>query len=236
MEKEKAKEVLKMDNNSFLFISPFVEFQEVDEGISVKVIFMELDKASVNGRIYRFAEAARIAKSLLKKPIFFGTKIACSGPFCKRVHNLSGDSVGYVEFAEVKKKLKRIVGRIRVTCPQLIQKIKEKTKYWVSVGGMADRAEFTGMWTPKGNPIVKLIGSIVGHVSILPSRLMAGFKTAKTETFQETVMLGEDNLGKLDEETLINEETVQSIVRSIEAVSILLGIDFVSDVIGEEKS
>lgn len=58
--------------NSFLFVTRDVHsFMESKNFALIKATLMELDRPSINGRIYRFAEGRQIAKSMIGRPVYY---------------------------------------------------------------------------------------------------------------------------------------------------------------------
>jgi len=180
------------ENISFFFITKEVTFQETkstDKYAIIEATVMELDKISEgNNRVYQFEEGEEIAKSLIGKPVYYGTSF-----FGKHDNPLvtgkNVDPVGIVEFAEVVgKKIKAI---IKIVSTSLIETLKRGTKYLFSVGGnaIADTVRKIGE-----KVIHVLSGAICNHLQIVDIDTPVGFPDAKMEKLieiQETVMVCE---------------------------------------------
>jgi len=168
---------------SFFFVTSEVEFQEATEkGARIFATFMELNKISGNDRIYRIEEGARIAKSLIGKPIRFGADW-----LGKHIIN-KNPIIGKVEqaFQEGSK----IKGVVRIWNKDVVAKLKKGIKFLFSVGGVAQFGEtirsgakvFTRLWN-----------AVCTHLQLLPNDPSgAGFPTAKMHKIieiNESVML-----------------------------------------------
>jgi len=228
--------------DSFFFVTREISFEETKEkGARLYATFMELDKASVNGRIYRFAEGIKMAKSLIGKPVFYGVTW-----FGK--HDLSKAPIGIVETAEVIGK--KIKGIVRVTDQGLIETLKQKVKYMFSVGGIADFAENVKeggkqLINKFGRPIIKLYNAVCTHLQLLdgdPKK--AGFESAKMERLIEinesalqtgTIMVCEHGTCKIlqgikeqglqeYEENLFDNVILETIGAEIKAIGVLIGL------------
>lgn len=185
-----------MAMDSFLFITKDVEFEETDpEGkfARVKATFLELDKPSVGSKsktpkIYRFVEGGTIAKSLVGKPIFYGTDWAGR-------HTQKQGAIGLVESAKkLGKKIKGIV-KIFITDKTLalVEALKRGGKFLFSVGGIARFGET--LIDKAGKIIQRLYNAVCTHLQMVPAGTKVGFPSAKLEEvieIQETVMLCED--------------------------------------------
>lgn len=177
---------------SFLFVTPEVtvldltHFRESTIGKFAKiwVTLIELDKVSVNGRIYRFEEAGRIARSMVGRPIYYD--IDWTG---KHIQNKP--PIGEIEKTKVIGR--KIKGIVKIICPKIIEKIKQGMKFLFSVGGIAITQKFTGKVTEAGKKIRRLIGTIVQHAQMIPfgtgknilGQSKVGFPSAKMEKVLE---------------------------------------------------
>ena len=158
-----------MSNQTYLFVSSVGKFEE-SVGL-VSCTFMELDKKSENGRLYRFEDAEQIIETLIGSPIRYG--INWLG---KHLEGSETREVGFVESAELIGK--KVVGSIRITSKDILSKIKSGVKFLLSVGGKA------GMVLKKG--FVEMINPKVEHVQLFPtSQGEAGFSSAKVEKILE---------------------------------------------------
>ena len=154
---------------SFLFVSSEVEFQEATEkGARVLATFMELDTPSSNNRIYRVEEGAKIAKSLIGKPIRYGANWIGK-------HLMQVPVIGIVEQAW--QEAKKIKGIVRIWEKGIVDTLKNGAKYLFSVGGIADFAEVL----QKGKQLFqRLHNAVCTHLQLLPNDPQgAGFPTAK---------------------------------------------------------
>lgn len=181
---------------SFFFVTREVDFRpEFSEtkGKYARILgtFMELDKASTNGNIYRFSEGEKIAKSLIGKPIRYGANWLGK-------HLKKGPKIGFVESAMVVGK--KIRGVVRITAPHLIEALKAGTKFMFSVGGVAK----TFNLIKRGKEVfTQLIGAVCTHLQLLDNNPeKAGFKSAKMLKLLEinesvlntgTIMICEDD-------------------------------------------
>lgn len=171
---------------SFLYISKSVQFHEslglLKKFAIVSATFLELDKPSINGRIYRFAEASDIASSMIGKPVYYD--INWQGK-----HKLDKPAIGKIVDAKVIGK--RIKGIIKVTAPKIIERLKSGFKFLFSVGGVAQKERFLGKINSAGKRIRELIGTVVQHLQLIPSgknffgQSKVGFESAKMERVLE---------------------------------------------------
>lgn len=166
---------------SFFFITGEIEFQEATKkGALILATLALLDTVSANDRIYRIEEGASIAKSLIGKPVRYGSDWL--GRHLKKVQ-----IIGAVEKAwEEGKKIK---GLVRVWNKELVERLKKGFKPLFSIGGVAEFAELI----KKGKKIItKLYNAVCTHLQLLPSD--AGFPTAKMHKLieiNESVILTE---------------------------------------------
>jgi len=173
---------------SFLYISKSVEFHEtvglLEKFALVSATFLELGKASINGRIYRFSEANQIASSMIGAPVYFGVD-------WRGKHKLNEAPVGEVVDARVFPKTRKIKGIIKVTNRSVIEKLKNGFKFLFSVGGVAQKERFLGKVNKAGKKVRELIGTVVQHLQLIPSgknifgQSKVGFESAKMERVLE---------------------------------------------------
>jgi len=180
------------ENISFFFITKEVTFQETkstDKYAIIEATVMELEKISEgNNRVYQIEEGEEIAKSLIGKPVYYGTNLfgKHENPF---VTGKNVGPVGIVEFAEVVgKKIKAI---IKIMSASIIETLKRGTKYLFSVGGNA----ITETIKKIGEKVVHVLsGARCNHLQIVDVDTPVGFPDAKMEKLieiQETVMICE---------------------------------------------
>lgn len=165
----------KAGHQSFFFITTEVEFQEATKkGARILATFMELDTPSQNGRIYRFVEGKRIARSLVGKFIRFGANWIGK-------HLKKAPKIGIVE--EAFQRGKKIKGIVRIWDKGIIKQLKRGIKFLFSVGGVAQFGEMI----KKGKQIfTKLHNAVCTHLQLLPNDPSgAGFPTAKMHKILE---------------------------------------------------
>jgi len=173
--------------NSFFFITTEVEFQEATKkGARILATFMELDTPSQNGRIYRFVEGKKIAKSLIGRYIKFGA--SWIGKHLKKV-----PKIGIVESAF--QKGKKIKGIVRIWDKGIIKQLKRGVRFLFSVGGVAQFGEII----QKGKQFfTKLHNAVCTHLQLLPNDPDgAGFPTAKMHKIieiNESFMMTDETL------------------------------------------
>jgi hypothetical protein len=181
------------ENISFFFVTKEVTFEETkstDKYAIIEATVMELEKPSEGGgvkksRIYQFEEGEAIAKSLIGKPVYYGTN-----PFGLHDNPLvtgkKVDPVGIVEFAEVVGK--KIKAKIKIISASIIETLKQGTKYLFSVGGNAVKETIKKI----GDKIIHVLsGARCNHLQIVDVGTPVGFPNAKMEKLieiQETIM------------------------------------------------
>jgi hypothetical protein len=171
-----------MTYHSFIYITTDVVFQEANKkGAKVFGTFMELEKPSQNGRIYRFVEGAKIAKSLIGKTVRFGADWLGK-------HILQNPAIGTVSNAW--QEGHKIKGIVSFTDKGIISQLKKGAKFLFSVGGVAEFAELVR----KGKKVfTKLHNAVCTHLQLLPNNPDgAGFPSAKMHKvieINESVML-----------------------------------------------
>jgi hypothetical protein len=177
---------------SFFFVTKEVTFQETkstDKYAIIEATVMELEKPSANNRLYLIEEGEEIAKSLIGKPVFYGTT-----PLGKHDNPLTKsqsqkEPVGIVEFAEVVGN--KIKAQIKIISQSIIETLKRGTKYLFSVGGNAVKETLKKI----GEKIVHVLsGARCNHLQIVDVGTPVGFPDAKMEKLveiQETIMMCE---------------------------------------------
>jgi len=167
---------------SFFFVTNDVEFQEATlKGAKVLGTFMELEKPSANGRVYRFVEGTKIAKSLIGKTIRYGANWAGK-------HILGNPVIGKVLRAW--QEGNKIKGIVNFTDKNIIGLLKKGAKFLFSVGGVAQFGETV----QKGKQVfTRLYNAVCTHLQLLPNIPSgAGFPNAKMHKvieINESVML-----------------------------------------------
>lgn len=168
---------------SFFFITNDIEFQEAKgkKWATVFGTFMELDKPSTNGRMYRFEEGEEIAESLIGKVVKYGANWLGK-------HVLTNPVIGKVTKAW--QEGRKIKGIVKFTNGEIIDKLKKGAKFLFSVGGVAQFGEKVKMGA---RMVTKLYNAICTHLQLLPNNPRgAGFPNAKMHKvieINESVML-----------------------------------------------
>lgn len=201
-------------NNSFLFVSQDIEFEETDKGAIIVATVLELEKSSANNRLYKIDEGEQIALSLEGKPVYYGidpTTGRHDNPIMRE--RSKATPVGFVETAKVLGN--RIKAVIRILNQSLVQKLKSGKKFLFSVGGHAISETLKNI----GGKIVHVLeGAKCNHLQIVDSNVSVGFPNAELEKvleINETVMLfGNEELKTIKVEEYI-EEDVELTGRSI---------------------
>lgn len=161
---------------SFLFITKDVRtFMESGKIAYVKCTALELDKPSINGKIYAFEEGDKIAESMVDKPIYFNID-------WRGKHKLDEESIGKIILAKrIGKKIKAILG---ITDLKIIDKLRQGLKFLFSIGGHAK----TSKYFKQGKRMVeKLFGTVIQHLQMIPDgknifgKSKVGFPSAKME-------------------------------------------------------
>lgn len=164
---------------SFLFVTSEIEFQEASEkGAKVFGTFMELEKPSSNGRVYRFVEGARIAKSLIGRTVRYGADWL-------GMHILKNPVIGIVKNAW--RDGNKIKGIVNFTDKDIITQLKNGVKFLFSVGGVAQFGETVR------RGVTRLYNAVCTHLQLLPDNPSgAGFPSAKIHkviAINESVMI-----------------------------------------------
>lgn len=182
--------------DSFLFVTKDVRFEETssdEKFIRASATFLELDKPSIGSKskmpkIYRFEEGNKIAKSLIGKPVYYGTDWAG--------RHIDKYEIGVIEKAvKLGRKIKGVV-KVWITDQSMaiIESLKKGGKFLFSVGGVA---RFGELIEKAGKKIQKLYDAICTHLQMVPSGTSVGFPNAKLEEIieiQETVMVCEGDV------------------------------------------
>jgi len=164
----------------FLFVTKDVHTCMESAKIAyVKCTALELDKPSINGRIYAFSEGDEIAESMVDKPVYYDLD-------WKGKHRLDEEPVGKILVAKrIGKKIKAILG---ITDLKVIDKLRKGLKFLFSVGGHAKTFKVIST----GKRIVeKLYGTVVQHLQMIPDgknifgKSKVGFPEAKMEKLIE---------------------------------------------------
>jgi hypothetical protein len=180
---------------TFFIVSREVEFQETKSTEKYAVIeatVMELEKPSGNNRVYQFEEGDQLAKSLIGKPVYYGTDPL--GRHDNPLMRMSSarEPVGLVESASVIGNKIRAI--IKIINSALIETLKRGTKYLFSVGGNAVKETIKKI----GDKLVHVLhGAKCNHLQILDVGTPIGFPDAKMEKIieiQETVMICENGV------------------------------------------
>lgn len=180
---------------SFFFVTKEVTFQEAkstDKYAIIEATVMELEKPSANNRLYQIEEGEEIAKSLIGKPVFYGTDPLGKHDNPLTKENSKKEPVGIVEFAEVVGN--KIKAQIKIISQSIIETLKQGTKYLFSVGGNAIKETVKKI----GEKIVHVLsGAKCNHLQIVDVGTPVGFPDAKMEKLvdiQETVMICEGGI------------------------------------------
>lgn len=218
-------ETLTEENISFFFVTKEVTFEETkstDKYAIIEATVMELEKPSEGNefkpsRVYQFEEGEEIAKSLIGKPVFYGTN-----PIGKHDNPLVTGSkkepVGIVEFAEVVGK--KIKAKIKIISQSIIETLKRGTKYLFSVGGNA----VTETIKKIGEKVIHILsGAKCNHLQIVDIGTPVGFPDAKMEKLveiQETVMICEGEICHCPEPKKEKGKPKISDIDTIESVNV----------------
>ena len=185
------------ENVEFFILSSDFEFLESFEDKPVRLLatVMELNKASLNGKVYRIEEGKTIAKSLIGNDVYYGVDWA--GRHCNPILRKEGkcsksEPVGTVESTFVEGN--KIKATIEILNESLIQALKNGVKFLFSVGGNAVKQIVKKIG---GKLVSVMYGARCNHLQIINPDTKVGFPKATVErllSINETVMMCKDSL------------------------------------------
>lgn len=191
-----------MSEVQFVYVIPtsemqYIPFSEtVEEQPYVRVVstIMELSKASVSGKLYKFSEADTIVKSLKQVPVYYGSvkkKLGwkhCNPMSSNKLRCKISKPIGHVEMARLKGR--KIQAYIRITAKKFIKRIKEGSRFLFSVGGQAMGETIKKI----GNKLIHILRGVrANHLQMVEEGVKVGFpaKIDKVIDFSETVLFVE---------------------------------------------
>ena len=160
---------------SYLFVTK-TSFQE-SVGL-VSATFIELDKISDNGRLYKFSEAQEIIKGLVGSPVRYGVNW-----LGQHIKGSKAREIGFVESAKLVGK--KIIGSIRITAKDILSRLKSGIKFLLSVGGEGLGIIRKGFTEMRELEVTHVQIWESGQKNILGQPQTAGFPSAKVEKILE---------------------------------------------------
>ena len=154
---------------------------------------------SKNQRLYEIDELENIARNMVGKPVYLGTKHVLS-PDGKTVRTLHDDApeneIGHVTktFLNRKKGLVRFVAEIFKTYKYQNLLNDVKAGWGVSIGGFVHKANFV---KHLGKTVMKIKDMIVQHLALIKPSVSRGFDSAMVENVHEVSMTFTNSKGKM---------------------------------------